>query len=113
MNSSDTASSTENVRQTIGTQWPKPLLAVAVIGAVETLASLIGLLVDQRELVGAPIWAEPLKFSISSVIYSVTGAWLIGQLTRHRRAASRAGTVAFTAASGLAIHDRGAPESPM
>ena len=50
-------------------------------------------MVDSRELVGAPLWAKPLKFSISSVIYSVTWAWLIGQLPARRRAAGRAGTV--------------------
>ncbi|KQX08384.1 hypothetical protein ASC59_02490 [Leifsonia sp. Root1293] len=57
------------------------------------LVATIGLLVDQRELVGAPVWAKPLKFAISIAIYAVTWAWLIGQLTRFRRTAWWTGTV--------------------
>ena len=74
-------------------RWHRPLLAVAALGSVATIACLIGLLIDPRELVGAPLWAKPLKFSISSVIYSVTWAWLIAQLPATKRAAGRAGTV--------------------
>ncbi|MET0976862.1 MAG: hypothetical protein ABWX82_14475 [Leifsonia sp.] len=74
-------------------RWHRPLMALALAMAVVGVVSIVGLLVDQRELVGAPIWAKPLKFAISIAIYAVTWAWLIGQLTRFRRTAWWAGTV--------------------
>ena len=36
--------------------------------------------VDQRTLVGAPLWFKPLKFSISIALYSLALAWMLGQL---------------------------------
>jgi hypothetical protein len=71
---------------------------------VITVVSVFGLLVDQRELVGAPIWAKPLKFALSTLIYSVTWAWLIGQLGRFRKVAWWSGTIiAFALAVELAL----------
>ncbi|GAA1832037.1 hypothetical protein [Agromyces salentinus] len=74
-------------------RWHRPLMVLAAASALVALMSLVGLLVDQRELVGAPIWAKPLKFGVSILIYAVTWAWLIGQLRRFRRTAWWAGTV--------------------
>ncbi|MEL4318597.1 hypothetical protein WJX64_06275 [Leifsonia sp. YIM 134122] len=74
-------------------RWHGPLIALAIGMVVLGVVATIGLLVDQRELVGAPVWAKPLKFAISIAIYAVTWAWLIGQLTRFRRTAWWAGTV--------------------
>jgi hypothetical protein len=56
-------------------------------------AALVALLVDPRELTGAPLWMKPLKFAISVLIYSVTLSWLIGQVQRGRRVARIAGSV--------------------
>ncbi|MFE3186986.1 hypothetical protein ACFXKR_40000 [Streptomyces violascens] len=61
--------------------------------AVLAVASVAGLLVDDRVLVGAPIWAKPLKFSISFVAYGLTLAWMLPFLTRGRRLGWWAGTV--------------------
>jgi hypothetical protein len=36
--------------------------------------------VDQRTLVGAPLWFKPMKFSISIALYSLALAWMLGQL---------------------------------
>ena len=36
--------------------------------------------VDQRTLVGAPLWFKPVKFSISIALYSLALAWMLGQL---------------------------------
>ena len=36
--------------------------------------------VDQRELLGAPLWFKPLKFTISFTFYLLTLAWLLGRL---------------------------------
>ena len=77
--------------------WHRPLLALAVVMAIMTLVSIVGLLVDQRELVGAPVWAKPFKFSISIVIYAVTMSWLIAQLKRKPRLVWWAGTIAAIA----------------
>ncbi|GAA1957085.1 hypothetical protein [Microbacterium deminutum] len=74
-------------------RWHGPLIALAATMAVTGLVSIVGLLLDDRELVGAPIWAKPFKFSVSVLIYAVTWAWLIGQLRRFRRTAWWAGTV--------------------
>lgn len=74
-------------------RWHRPLVALAAAMAVVGLVAAVGLIVDQRELLGAPIWAKPLKFAISIAIYAVTWAWLLGQLTRWRRTAWWAGTV--------------------
>jgi hypothetical protein len=42
---------------------------------------LIGLAaVDQRTLLGAPLWFKPLKFAISLAAYSAALAWMLGQL---------------------------------
>ena len=55
--------------------------------------ALVARFVDGREVLGANLWDKPLKFAVSTVIYSVTWSWLIGQLERSRRVAWAAGTV--------------------
>lgn len=85
-------------------RWHRPLMALAVASALVSVAAVIGLLADPRELVGAPIWAKALKFGLSILIYAITWAWLIGQLQRFRRIAWWAGTViALTLIVELAI----------
>ncbi|MDJ0378857.1 hypothetical protein [Cryobacterium sp. PH31-L1] len=73
--------------------WHRPLLALAAAMALLAIVSMIGLVVDHREVTGLPLWAKPLKFSLSIIIYSVTLAWLIGLLRRGRRLAWWAGTI--------------------
>ena len=68
-------------------------LALAAVMAVCAVVALIGLVVDGRTLGGQPIWAKPLKFSVSIAIYALTLAWLIDQLARARRLAWWLGTV--------------------
>jgi hypothetical protein len=71
----------------------RPLLATGAIMAALTAVSLAGLLLDDRILVGVPIWIKPLKFAISLTIYTVTIAWLISLLTRRRRLGWWLGTI--------------------
>jgi hypothetical protein len=52
--------------------------AVAMAALVPVLVVLA--VVDDRVLLGAPIWLKPLKFAISFVAYAGTLAWLLGQL---------------------------------
>jgi hypothetical protein len=53
------------------------LLALAVVSAV-------GLVVDDRVVLGAPAWAKPLKFALSFALYSLALAWMLS-LVEHRR----------------------------
>ncbi|WP_198413828.1 hypothetical protein [Cryobacterium algoritolerans] len=73
--------------------WHRPLLWLAVAMAGVTVIGAVGLLVDPRILTGAPLWAKPLKFAISILVYSLTLSWLLGMLRRGRRLAWWAGTI--------------------
>lgn len=77
------------------TTWHRPLLWFGAIMVALTVVCVVGSFVDQRELLGVNVWQKPLKFSISSVVYAITWAWLIGQLTRGKRLAWWAGTIAM------------------
>ena len=48
-------------------------------------------IVDDRTLLGAPLWLKPLKFAISFVAYAGTLAWMLGQLRVPAAAADRLG----------------------
>ncbi|GAA5131010.1 hypothetical protein [Pseudonocardia adelaidensis] len=65
-------------------EWHRPLLLVAAVAAPFVVISLAGVLLDDRVLVGAPIWLKPFKFAVSIVIYAVTWAWLFAHLPRNR-----------------------------
>ncbi len=69
------------------------MAGVTVVGAV-------GLLIDPRTVTGAPLWAKPLKFAISILVYSLTLSFLLGLVTRGRRVAWWAGTIT---AAGLLV----------
>lgn len=73
--------------------WHRPLLAFAASMAVLAVVSAVGMAVDDRVLVDAPIWSKPFKFSVSFVAYSTSLAWMLSLLTRARRAGWWAGTV--------------------
>lgn len=62
--------------------------------AILAVISVVGLFVDPRVLTGIPIWAKPLKFAISILLYSLTLSWLIGLLQPSHRMAWWAGTIA-------------------
>ncbi|MET9625012.1 hypothetical protein ABZZ37_30155 [Streptomyces sp. NPDC006464] len=66
--------------------------------ALLAVVSVGGLIVDDRMLVGVPIWSKPFKFSVSFVAYAMTLAWMLSLLPRGRRVGWWAGTV-LTAAS--------------
>lgn len=89
------------ITRTIRT-WHRPLVCFAVLMTGLAVVSVVGYVVDDRVLVGVPIWAKPLKFSISFTVYALTLAWLLSQLHRPRvrRIAWWAGT-ALAAASTL------------
>jgi hypothetical protein len=78
-------------------RWHRPLLvlAAAMVGLAGFTA--IAMLVDPREVTGLNVWVKPFKFAVSTAIYSVTLAWLLGQLVRFRRIAWIGGTFATIA----------------
>jgi hypothetical protein len=51
---------------------------------------------DQRTLLGAPLWFKPLKFSLSIMLYAAALAWMLSRLPG--RGMRRAGWVAVVAA---------------
>ncbi|MFF3847203.1 hypothetical protein [Streptomyces sp. NPDC002328] len=65
--------------------------------AVTAAGSAVGLVVDDRVLAGAPIWAKPFKFSVSFVAYCLSLAWMLSLLPGGRRSGGpRAGWWAGT-----------------
>ncbi|NII39907.1 hypothetical protein E9228_000526 [Curtobacterium flaccumfaciens] len=82
---------TASIRRAVA--WHPALMTVAGVMVLCAVVSVVGLLVDPRTVLGAPLWAKPLKFSVSILLYAVTWAWLIAHLPRWRRLAHRLGTV--------------------
>src|SRR5215218_2188457 len=74
-------------------EWHRPLLVVAAVMAALTLFALAARFVSTTEVGGLNQWDKPLKFAISSLIYTVTWSWLIAQVVGGRRVARAAGTV--------------------
>jgi len=75
-----------------------PLTATAGVMLVALTASGVGLLVDPRLVLGAPVWLKPAKFAASIALYSLTLAWLFGHLpsfVRTRRSVGRGTAVAL------------------
>jgi hypothetical protein len=70
--------------------------------ALLCVASPLGLLVDDRTLVNAPVWLKPLKFSVSIGTYALALAWLLSLLRRGRRTGWWFGTV-FAAGIGVDV----------
>ncbi|MFC8125045.1 hypothetical protein [Streptomyces sp. NPDC057302] len=68
--------------------------------AALAVVSGIGLVVDDRLLVGSPIWFKPFKFSVSFVAYGLSLAWMLSLLDRGRLAGRWAGTVVALASLG-------------
>jgi hypothetical protein len=74
-------------------RWHPPLMLFSLLMAALTVASLGGLIFDDRILVGSPIWFKPFKFGVSLALYGVTLAWMLTLTTRLRRVGWWAGTV--------------------
>jgi hypothetical protein len=75
------------------TSWHRPLVVFAAAMALTAVGSAVGLLVDDRVLAGAPIWAKPFKFAVSFVAYCLSLAWMLSLLPDRRRVGWWAGTV--------------------
>ena len=71
------------------------------ISAIVYLALFIGTIVasivDVRMVTGAPVWIKPMKFAISSLLYTATLAWMMSYITgRGRLVKILAGGITFT-----------------
>ena len=62
--------------------WHGPLAWFGLVMAGLALVSLVGYVLDDRVLVGMPIWAKPLKFSVSFGLYAVTLGWMLTYVQR-------------------------------
>ena len=71
--------------------WHRPMMWTAALMAAMAVVSLGGLVLDDRILLGAPIWLKPFKFAVSIAVYCVTWAWMLTVL-RRRRLADRVST---------------------
>jgi hypothetical protein len=73
------------------------LFAFAVAMSVLTPVLAVLAVVDDRVLLGAPLWFKPLKFAISLALYAATLAWMLGQL--RERTLQRTGWIVTAAAA--------------
>lgn len=73
--------------------WQRPMLVLAGAMAVAMVGSAIGIVVDDRVLLGSPIWLKPFKFAVSMALYGLAWSWLYSLLTRGRRLASAVSTL--------------------
>lgn len=84
-------------------RWHRPLLVLAAVMALLAVANVIGALVDPRQVTAAEVWLKPLKFAMSTGIYSIALAWLIGRIPRPSRLARVADVAGTVSAIGLAV----------
>ncbi|GAA5141006.1 hypothetical protein [Pseudonocardia adelaidensis] len=56
------------------------LYGLAVAMAASSVVTAVLAVVDERELLGAPLWFKPLKFSLSIMLYSAALAWMLSRL---------------------------------
>lgn len=68
--------------------WHRLSYRSAQAFAVITVLCVAALLIDQRTLNGAPLWAKPFKFAVSGSLYFFTWSWLVSLLPRFKRTAN-------------------------
>ena len=78
-------------RRSWAANWPLTLVGIGNL--LILAAALVGLVVDERVITGAPAWLKPMKFAISIAIYSFTFVWLLGFVKTRPRLAHLAATV--------------------
>ncbi|WP_206044425.1 hypothetical protein [Gemmatimonas groenlandica] len=65
-------------------RWSPVMMRMAMVSAALLCVALIGLVVDDRLITGAPAWLKPAKFGASGAIYLVTMTWMMRDLPRTR-----------------------------
>jgi hypothetical protein len=56
------------------------LYGLTIAMAALVLVTAVLAVVDQRELLGAPLWFKPLKFSLSIMLYAAALSWMLSRL---------------------------------
>jgi hypothetical protein len=56
------------------------LYGLTIAMAALVLVTTVLAVVDQRELLGAPLWFKPLKFSLSITLYAAALTWMLSRL---------------------------------
>ncbi|HUR02053.1 MAG TPA: hypothetical protein VM347_05915 [Nonomuraea sp.] len=82
--------------------WHRPLMAYVAAMLVLIAVSAAGLALDDRILVGAPIWLKPFKFAVSFTLYATTLAWALSLLPESRPLLRKIGWWTGTAIAVLA-----------
>lgn len=75
----------------------RPLVLLAAVMLPLIVVAIVGILFDQREVIGVNPWFKPLKFAISTIIYSITLALLLSMMPGRRRLVSVGGTIVAVA----------------
>lgn len=65
-------------------RWSPTLARTTIACAVLLCIALVGLLVDHREITGAPAWLKPAKFGASGVVYLFSLAFMARDIPRSR-----------------------------
>jgi hypothetical protein len=73
--------------------WHRPLLANVTLMFALVLVCAVGVVVDDRLIVGESIWLKPMKFGFGLGVYGLTLAWLLSKLRKGRRIGWWLGTV--------------------
>jgi hypothetical protein len=60
--------------------WHRPLMLFTLSMVVLTPVAALGMLLDDRMLLDAPIWFKPFKFAVSFTLYSASLAWFTSLL---------------------------------
>jgi hypothetical protein len=96
--------------------WHRPLMVNVTLMFTLVLVSAVGMVVDDRMIVGESIWLKPAKFGFGMGVYGLTLAWLLSKLRKGRRIGWWLGTVfavaglldvgavAYAAANGTFSH---------
>ncbi|MEU4577246.1 hypothetical protein [Nonomuraea sp. NPDC023979] len=58
-------------------RWHRPLMLMVASMLLLLVVSAVGLVVDGRVLLGAPVWLKPFKFAVSMAVYGTTLAWML------------------------------------
>lgn len=77
-----------------------PLTATALFMLVALAAFGLGLWLDPRLVLGAPVWLKPAKFAVSIAVYCLTLVWVFSQLPAHVRTRQ---VVSWTTAAAMLI----------
>ncbi|GAB4057296.1 hypothetical protein [Catellatospora paridis] len=73
--------------------WHRPLTVHAMAMFALVLACAVGMLADDRLLMGESVWLKPMKFGFAMGVYGLTLAWLLSRLRKGSRLGWWLGTV--------------------